>query len=299
MPARARHLRTGADWVLRATWHEYPLGPENPVYPTVRTHPRRSTLRIDLHEGIEVGVILRGKQERHYPGWTIDLTPGDVWLQPMWEPHGWRAALPDTENVVLVFLPEFLGEEKLGDFSWLSLFAAPPQYRPWVTDGKLRAEALGIGREMAHEIAKEERGWLTALRLGLLRLLFAMSRNWSPPSESFDTSRASATNLSRIMPAIALIQERRPGTATVEEAAAACGLSRSRFGALFRQTMGSSFGQFSLRARLGYAAHRLLTTDLPVEAIAQKVGFVDASHFHRTFVKHYGCTPRTYRDRAH
>jgi AraC-like DNA-binding protein len=62
--------------------------------------------------------------------------------------------------------------------------------------------------------------------------------------------------------------------------------------------MGTSFGQFSLRARLGYAAHRLLASDLTVEAIAQRAGFVDASHFHRTFVRHYGCTPRTYRERA-
>jgi transcriptional regulator GlxA family with amidase domain len=43
----------------------------------------------------------------------------------------------------------------------------------------------------------------------------------------------------------------------------------------------------------------LLTSNLPIEAIARKAGFVDASHFHRTFVKHYGCTPRTYRARAH
>lgn len=244
-------------------------------------------------------MVLQGKQERHYPGWTLDLTQGDVWLQPMWEPHAWRAAVPDTENVVLVFLPEFLGEERLGEFSWLSPFAAPPQYRPWIRDTALRAEALALGRELTREISGQERGWLTALRLGVIRLLFLVSRNWSPPAESIDTSRVSATDLSRVMPAIALIQERRPGSVRVEEAAEACGLSRSRFGTVFRQTMGTSFGHFSLRARLGYAAHRLLTSNLPIEAIAQKAGFVDASHFHRTFVKHYGCTPRTYRARAH
>ena len=140
---------------------------------------------------------------------------------------------------------------------------------------------------------------MTALRLGLLHLLFALSRHWSPPAQSRDMSRIKTGNLSRIMPAIALTQERRPGTAAVEEAARACGLSRSRFTTLFRQTMGTSFGQFSLRARLGYAAYRLLTTDLTIEAIAHRAGFVDASHFHRTFVKHYGRTPSQYRVRAH
>jgi len=35
----------------------------------------------------------------------------------------------------------------------------------------------------------------------------------------------------------------------------------------------------------------------PVEAIARNAGFVDGSHLHRAFVRHYGCTPREYRAR--
>jgi AraC-like DNA-binding protein len=286
------------DWVLRATWQDYQLTPESPIHPILSTHPRPTPLLIDLHDGIEVGIMLRGKQERHYPDVVVELTAGDVWLQPMWEPHGWRAVVPDTENIVLIFLPPFLGEEMLGGISWLSLFAAPPQLRPWVRDHKLRTQALAVGREMAEEISTQPRGWLTAVRIGLIRLLFLLSRYWDPPAQPSEGIQITPSTLSRIMPAIALIQARRPGTVSVEEAAAACGLSRSRFGTIFRQTLGSSFGQFSLRARLGYAAHRLLTTNLSIDAIAQKAGFVDASHFHRTFVKHYGCTPREYRARA-
>jgi len=297
METRRRVPSTDTDWVLSATWHDYQLTPDSPIHPIVSTHPRPRPLQVDLHEAMEVGIMLRGKQERHYPDGKLDLTAGDVWLQPMWEPHAWRPVLPDTENVVLIFLPEFLGEENLGDVSWLTPFAAPPQDRPWVRDDGLRAEAFSIGRQLAEEIVRRDNAWLTAVRLGVLRLLFLLSRHWSPPPGSVGTFSIGANTLSRIMPAIALIHERRPGTVTVAEAAAACGLSRSRFGTLFRQTMGSSFGHFSLRARLGYAAHRLLTTGMPVEAIAQKVGFVDGSHLHRAFVKHYGCTPREYRVR--
>ncbi|MBN1460569.1 MAG: helix-turn-helix domain-containing protein [Armatimonadetes bacterium] len=298
MPYHNTNFETSAEWLWRATWHDYPLTPESPIYPTVSTHPRPTELRIDLHEGIEVGVVLRGRQERHYPGWTVDLTPGDVWLQPMWEPHGWRAMTADTETVVLVFLPNFLGEEKLNGASWLSPFAAPPRQRPWIGDQQMRRHALSVGRDMAEEISRKEAGWLTALRLGTLQLLFRLCRTWRPPTESVDTSRATTTGLSRIMPAIARVQQRRPGSVSVAEAAAICGLSRSRFSTIFKETMGASFGQFSLRARVGYAAHCLLTSDLPIEAIAQRAGFVDASHFHRYFVKFYGRTPRVYRART-
>ncbi|NIR00135.1 MAG: hypothetical protein GTN78_08010, partial [Gemmatimonadales bacterium] len=221
---------------MSATWHDYQLTPESPIHPTVSTHPRPGSLQIDLHEAMEIGVMLRGRQERHYPDWKLDLTAGDVWLQPMWEPHAWRTTVPDTENLLIIFLPQFLGEEQVGDVSWLSLFAAPPQHRPWVRDHALRTKVLSVGCEVAEEVARRERGWLTAVRLGMLRLLFLLSRFWSPPQKSVDASRVSTGTLSRIMPAIALIHERGPATITVAEAAAACGLSRSRFGALFRQT---------------------------------------------------------------
>ncbi|MFB3882588.1 MAG: helix-turn-helix domain-containing protein [Armatimonadota bacterium] len=297
MNKRTRGSYPRPDWMLRATWHDYQLTPDLPVYPLVSAHPRPTPLQIDLHEGIEVGVVLSGKQERHYPDWTVNLSAGDVWLQPMWEPHGWRITALDTKSLLLIFLPQFLAEEKIGEYPWLSLFAAPVHLRPWVRDGEVRSRALLIGEEIAEEITRRERGWLAAVRLGMLRLLFVLSRQWTPPAESPDPSRANTGNLSRVMPAVALIQQRRPGSVTVGEAAAACRLSRSRFNSIFRQTMGTSFGQFSLRARLGFAAHRLLTTDLTVEVIAQRAGFVDASHFHRTFVRHYGRTPAQYRVR--
>lgn len=151
---------------------------------------------------------------------------------------------------------------------------------------------------MAEEISRKRAGWLTALRLSTLQPLFRLCLTWRPPDESVGTSRATTTGLSRTMPAIELVQQGRPRSVSVAEAAAVCRLSRSRFGTVFRETMGASCGQFSLCARAGYAAYCLLTSDLPMEALAQRASFVDASRFHRYFLEFYGRTPREYRARA-
>ncbi len=82
-----------------------------------------------------------------------------------------------------------------------------------------------------------------------------------------------------------------------EDAARACGLRRSQFDLVFKEAMGMSFGRFVRRARLTVAAHLLLATDLSTAAIAVESGFADASHLHRTFVRHYGHTPGEYRSR--
>ena len=81
--------------------------------------------------------------------------------------------------------------------------------------------------------------------------------------------------------------------------AAACALSPSRFYHLFRNAMGISFGRFALRARLAFAAQHLLYTDHSIRRIADEAGFVDCSHLHRSFVRHYGCAPGEYRARHH
>jgi transcriptional regulator GlxA family with amidase domain len=59
--------------------------------------------------------------------------------------------------------------------------------------------------------------------------------------------------------------------------------------------MGMSFGRFCLHTRLRLAARMLTSTDFSIEAIADHTGFADGSHLQRTFAKHYGCTPGSYR----
>ncbi len=61
--------------------------------------------------------------------------------------------------------------------------------------------------------------------------------------------------------------------------------------------MGVGFAQFGLRARAAIASHLLLTTGLTAQHVAERSGFVDASHLHRAFVNYYHCTPTEYRQR--
>jgi AraC-like DNA-binding protein len=271
--------------------------PDRPIVAQVATRPGPTELQADLHDGVEVGIMLEGVAERHFQDVVIPGQPGDVWLCAMWEPHGRRVVSEHTENVVLQFTPEFLGEEMVGDRFWLSLFAVRPRHRPWVKTESVRAEVLEIGNRMRREIEEEPRLWRYALRLHLLRLLFVLSRDWTPPEVSGASSGTAADKLLQIMPALAMVQRRRGLRITVAEAARACSLSPSRFAVLFRQIMGVPFAKFSLRARLAHAAQRLPATDHPIDDIAAEAGFADASHLHRHFVKHYGQTPSDYRQR--
>jgi AraC-like DNA-binding protein len=199
----------------------------------------------------------------------------------------------------LVFLPCFLGEEVLGSVPWLSLFAPSPGERPRATEAATRKALLEIGQSIRVEAERKGPRWQYGVRLELLRLLFQLSRSWSPPAPAQAQGQVYSGNLSRIMPALTRLYEQPATELSRAEAARACGLGRSRFTTLFGETMGDSFVTVRQRVRLARAAALLLETGASVEEIAEQCGFSDASHLHRCFVREHSCTPGRYRDRAH
>lgn len=268
---------------------EYPLhiGLWEAAQPTVLT--------MDVHQGMEIGFVLQGKMERHYEDLTFAASPGDIHLCSAWEPHGWRVAEPNTVSVVFIFLAEVMDDEAMRGVPWLSFFTTPPRQRPRTTSAEMRQEILTLGQIIRREAVDKPRGWMGVVRLFLFYLVLIVNRYWEHREAPGPRRSVPASSFARVMPAVTLVHDNPERDIGVAKAAAACHLHRSRFGSIFRQTMGVSFTQFRRRARLARVAHLLITTDLPTEAIAEETGFVDGSHLHRTFVQFYQCTPGQYR----
>jgi len=278
-----------------ADWHgpSYALG-----YSFVTEHPQGS-LDGHVHPGMELGMVLTGEVEFHIATSARRCGPGDVWLCAMWEPHAWRVSRSGTTNIALIFLPDLLGDQIGGEPPYLELFATPPEDRVRVADADMRRRFLDLGRETYREIGEKKPFWQTAVRLSLLRILteLSRSRDGTTPTVGGQLMGKHLGALSRVMPALKLMHDQPWNRVSASDAAAACSLSRSHFGYLFRRAMGVSFGKLCQRTRLGFVAHQLLYTTHTLESIAQQTGFVDVSHLARTFAKHYGCTPSEYRRR--
>ncbi len=271
------------------------LTPEDPLDAVIVQYEQPHALEIYMHQCLEVGVLIDGRQEQHYQDFVIQLAPGDVSLIAGWEPHGARILEGGTRRLSLYFVPEFLGEESFEGIHWLTLFANRPEERPRVTDEEMRREVVGVGRQLIREIEQKKWGWQSAVRLGILQILLSMCRGWRAPEDRVRDSQARMNNLARIMPAISLVQHRASLRVSRQEAAVACRLSVSQFALLFRQAMGVTFGKFVGRNRVSRAAALLVATASPLKQIARETGFSHASHLHRCFVESYRCTPGEYR----
>jgi AraC-like DNA-binding protein len=285
------------EWLARAQLDRMPFEASAPIYAEAQGVPIEPT-SMHIHLPVEVGVLLAGEQQRFYEGWSCRAIPGDVWLIPVLEPHGWEAANDQSEIVVIHFLPEFLGNEMIGDRHWLAAFAAPAPQRPCVHTAEMREQVIAIGCELWTEIRGRPYAWTTMLRANLLRLLAILNRHWERSWNGAASEGVRSGNLTRIMPLLSALQQEPARRITLSEAAGLCGLGWRQFQRVFSQTMGVGFQRFCLRGRLARAERMLTATELAVETVARESGFVDLSHLHRHFVKHYGCTPGAFRRRT-
>ena len=99
----------------------------------------------------------------------------------------------------------------------------------------------------------------------------------------------------------ALAKVREPATPkpSVEEMAAATGITRAHFTRVFAAEVGETPGRYARASRLKRAAE-LLEADprTTVKRAAAVAGYADAGQFSTAFRGVYGVPPRTYRDRA-
>jgi AraC-like DNA-binding protein len=82
----------------------------------------------------------------------------------------------------------------------------------------------------------------------------------------------------------------------VDEMASAAGLSRAHFSREFKKAFGESPRSYLLTRRLERAAALLRNTDRPVTEICLDVGLQGLGSFTTSFKRHFGLSPRVYRE---
>lgn len=100
----------------------------------------------------------------------------------------------------------------------------------------------------------------------------------------------------RIARALSAIHENSGKILRVRDLAARAGMSRSAFAKRFLEAVHVTPMEFARRARIERAANLLRTTDLPIKAVAARVGYASRSQFCRAFCGTFGVHPTAYRN---
>jgi transcriptional regulator GlxA family with amidase domain len=104
----------------------------------------------------------------------------------------------------------------------------------------------------------------------------------------------SRTSDPRIRAVQNMISERLAEPLTIQSLAKAVYLSPTQFKKLFKENIGMSVLKYITEQRMEKAKALLTHTDLPVQLIAERVGYSDLSAFSRRFSTNYGMSPRAF-----
>ncbi|MFM2480712.1 helix-turn-helix domain-containing protein [Celerinatantimonas sp. YJH-8] len=81
---------------------------------------------------------------------------------------------------------------------------------------------------------------------------------------------------------------------TIKQLAQIAFLSPTQFKKRFKQALGNSVFQYLTQLRMEKAKALLIHTDLPIQQIAEQVGYQDQSAFSRRFTNYTGLSPRAF-----
>ncbi len=99
----------------------------------------------------------------------------------------------------------------------------------------------------------------------------------------------------RLVPVFRFVDEHMGERVAVADMANMANLSLSRFHVFFKEHMGESPMEYIKRVRLERSRQLLATTDWPIYAVAEAVGFASPFHFSRAFKAQVGMNPSHYR----
>ena len=240
----------------------------------------------DIHFAPQIIIVIAGTMRMEYRNCEILCRPGECCLTGPWEKHRARREEGRVRYLVITIDLLLLGSiSPFHDLDWLQLFLLSPEKRPRFTSRRDRARLLGIVRSILHMERAQMPGYKSGQWLEIHRLIWLLAARI--PAQMHDV----AGKFRQLYPALLLARDEVHRLVSLDEASAACGLSRSRFAATFKQRIGIPFGEFAMRGRIAAAGKSLLRKDSSIKQIAEEYGFSDVSHFYRSFRKVTGITP--------
>lgn len=126
-------------------------------------------------------------------------------------------------------------------------------------------------------------------------LLILVLRSWIAHQEGTHAGWVAALRSPEVARALSSIHERPQEAWTVEELAQSVGQSRATFNRHFVELVGEPPAAYLARWRMSLTAHLLLHSELPLEAIAPRVGYESAAALSKAFRRARGVAPGRFR----
>lgn len=253
------------------------------------------------HTYLELFVLLSRECRIQMGGVDVTLGQGDVLVMDHLKLHA-VVGFPDrAEALVVRFRPDLVRSAgtAAADHLLLLPFLCPVDEKPHVLRAAA-ADAPPVHEALARMIAYGAQPaatpyWQTGARGHFLVVLHHLARHFQAAETLQAVFAREKTKTSRLRAVFEYVARHYASRISLPQMAAVARLSRPQFHAVFKRATGMTLVDYLTQVRLTQAARMLQETDRTIAEIASAVGFADQSYFDRRFRRHFGRTPRLFR----
>lgn len=276
-----------------------------PIYRPVITNPRSSwrifrhetaqeCSQLHYHSAYEISLV-RNTGGRRYVGDCVEsFSDLDLVMIGPGLPHGWVSL--DSADVISIQLPS----------AWIeNLVETIADMQPVLAllhnamRGMLFGQAIAMKAEVLFERMMEcESFEQFSLLMQLLNVLNSDKSARTLAGAHYGSAMEQESCSDRLGKLMNFIQEHYTDDLRAEQLAKHAHMSTNHFHRFIKQKTDRTFNEWVTDLRLGKACELLITTALPISAVANQCGFNDLSNFNRRFLQVKNCTPSEYRKSA-
>lgn len=244
-------------------------------------------------------LVVQGMAKIQLPTGTYDLTPGHLYFIPAFTTHSYVCDSLFTHYYIHIYeKPEeasILGEydfpveveagphdmELMKRLAFINPFLKLPMSNPDSYDNH-QCLIDGIRKNVQRPFCDKVES------RGIIFILLSRFLKYATPR--------SGVSDSRIQQSLAYIRNNVRGHVSVAALASMACMSKDHYIRTFKKETGETPNAYITKRRMKAAELLLITTDAPVKAVADKLGYDDYSYFNKTFKRYSGVTPQQYRD---
>ncbi|OMF21553.1 AraC family transcriptional regulator [Paenibacillus sp. FSL H8-0548] len=244
------------------------------------------------HKQLELLLILEGNLDVYVDEESFHLTTGDVMLIGASELHRDRSH-NIIDYIVLQFdLEPFFDQSTIPYMRYFSETQMPLSKANYIFEenSAVKQQAASYIKQLLDEATHKETGYELAVSVLIKQILLLLlrhdSRNVLIEQDNFDRIR--------LKPVLDFIESHLMDRIQVEEVCKIANMSYYYFVKYFKKTIGLSFTEYVNYRKIKWAERILLTKDLSISEVGERIGMPNMAHFYKMFKKYNDCSPKQY-----
>lgn len=251
---------------------------------------------IHCHDGYELYYLLSGDTKYIIGNGTYEIHKGDAVIIPPYVEHITRPNDKERYKRILVNFSQSFLDECINEHSELSNFLSQPRIIRF--DSQKQNSFRRIFNILVEEYISDYHDSNTAEKGLLLACLVNLKRLYdvNTPNNAKDSQEQYTHIPHQLKILVKFIADNYSRHITLTELSSQVHLNPAYVSSLFKKSLGYTFKEYLINVRLNAAFKMLKESNAPIEKIAILCGFNSCNHFCKTFKKHTGISPSTYRN---